>query len=317
MPPAQPESHGDDRSGDAPHAGRVADLVSRLNEADRPDDADSLDGSSRGSHYDSSVAFDTGDSLADSSRLVDEDQPTLDPPDGSQRSESPSLSNPDPGIRNAPSSRATLISTPIYRPTRRPPMAVLRVYDDDGRDAEVCRIRQTPFIIGRQDGELVIGHERQMSRRHARIDRVQEGDQWHWYLGDLKSTNGTFHRVKETRLEHGTEVLIAGELVRFLEPASGSSAKLVKVGPTSEEERVVLTDGTYLIGADAKACLPFLRSAPYLDPYHFRLERRVGRWWIVDLASTNHLWVAIQERTELINNAMFQIGEQRFSFHLP
>jgi pSer/pThr/pTyr-binding forkhead associated (FHA) protein len=195
-------------------------------------------------------------------------------------------------------------------------MAVLYLFDDDQRTYEPLRIRQTPFVIGRQDGDLVVGHERQMSRRHARIDRVQEGDIWRWYLGDLRSTNGTFIRTKQASLEDGVEVLLGGELVRFVDSGAGPPA-LVRIAPSSEEERITLSTGPHLVGSDPNVCLPFLRESRYLDPQHLRVEQVKGHWQIVDLSSTNGLWVAITKRTELVSGAAFQIGEQRFGFHLP
>lgn len=300
----------------------VSDVFARM---DRDDQADSVDSFSIDS-------VDGPSSLGDSSAWFDStnaasEQPTVEPLNGSSLPESswqlakesgePSLTDPKPGDRGATTSRSTLIATPAFRPTRRPPMAVLRVYDDDQRDAEPFRIRQTPFVIGRQDGDLVVGHERQMSRRHARIDRVQEGDTWRWYLGDLRSTNGTFLRTDQALLEDGVEVLIGGELVRFLESPSGGWPSLVKVAPSSEEERVVLEGESHRIGTDAATCLAFMQTNPFLDPNNYLVVRTGGRWRLTDLESTNHLWVAIGKRVELVNGAMFQIGEQRFGFHLP
>lgn len=229
----------------------------------------------------------------------------------------PSLSDPTASSSRARhSSRQTILATPLYRPTRRPPMAVLQLFDDDQRTYESVRIRQTPFVIGRQDGDLVVGHERQMSRRHARIDRVQEGDLWRWYLADLRSTNGTFIRTKQATLEDGVEVLVGGELVRFVDPGSGPPA-LVRIAPSTEEERITLSPGSHLIGSDPGLCLDFLRESRFLDPQHLRIQHSKGRWQIVDLSSTNGLWVAITKRSELVSGASFQIGEQRFGFRVP
>ncbi|QDT68173.1 FHA domain protein [Planctomycetes bacterium MalM25] len=300
----------------------VSDVFARM---DRDDQADSVDSFSIDS-------VDGPSSLGDSSAWFDStngasEQPTVEPPSGSfapdgswmvsKESGEPSLTDPTPGDRSATTPRSTLIATPTFRPTRRPPMAVLRVYDDNQRDAEPFRLRQTPFVIGRQDGDLVVGHERQMSRRHARIDRVQEGEAWRWYLGDLRSTNGTFVRTDQALLEDGVEVLIGGELVRFLESPSGGAPSLVKVAPSAEEERVLLPGKSHRIGTDAATCLAFMQTNPFLDPSHYLVERKGGRWRLTDMESTNHLWVAIGKRVELVDGSMFQIGEQRFGFHLP
>ena len=315
------------QAGKLADADKVSDALARMDEDDQADESAGLvllesdapsTGTASGSLF-ADESFDPQDGTVQEQDLptdttveLQEDQlaAAIDG-DGIDLSSQPSLSDPNP------SSRGTIIVTPRYRPTRRPPMALLRVYDDDLTGAEEFRVRQSPFIIGRQDGDLVIGHERQMSRRHARIDRVEEGETWRWYLGDLRSTNGTFVRVSDAWLDDGVEMLLAGELVRFNQPLGAKEASLTKVGPTSEEERIRLTEGDHLIGSDASVCLPFLQSSPFLDPSQIRLQSRNGRWRVIDLASTNHVMITVTKRAELTDGAIFQIGEQRFSFHLP
>lgn len=306
------------------------DVSSAIDRMARDDDADDADSFGVDSSADTPPALDSLDqesglhgsseapshgTLAEADLSVDS---TIELPEGDlDDSAEPSLSDPTASSGRARnSSRQTILATPLYRPTRRPPMAVIYVYDDDQRTYESVRVRQTPFVIGRQDGDLVVGHERQMSRRHARVDRVQEGDVWRWYLGDLRSTNGTFFRTKQVTLEDGVEVLLGGELVRFVDAGSGPPA-LVRIAPSSEEERITLSPGAHLIGSDASVCLPFLKEGRFLDPQHLRVEQVKGRWQVVDLSSTNGLWVSITKRTELVSGAAFQIGEQRFGFHLP
>lgn len=310
------------RAGQMARGDLAAEALGRMEKDDQLDEEDSFfDESGVPSSEADSADIDSSEpssqgTLPEQDLLVDSTQELPDEQLSTSDEAQPSLSDPDPSSSRFTSSRATLIQTPLFRPTRRPPMAILHVFDDDQIHYEGVRIRQTPFVIGRQDGDMVVGHERQMSRRHARIDRVQEGDVWHWYLGDLRSTNGTFIRTTQAILEDGVEVLLAGELVRFHEPASGPPV-LERVAPSTEPERVKLTPGSHLIGTDAGTCLPFLRDSPFLDPQHLRVDQVRGRWQIVDLASTNHLWVSIRKRTELISGSVFQIGEQRFGFHLP
>lgn len=314
------------RAGEMAREDLVSEVFSRMDRDDLADEADSfsvdsVDAPSQVS--DSSAWFDTSGAASNGLSKG----PTVESPSGSfapdgswlvaPESGEPNLTDPAMGERSAATPRSTLIATPLFRPTRRPPMAVLKVYDDNQRDSEAFRIRQTPFVIGRQDGDLVVGHERQMSRRHARIDRVQEGETWRWYLGDLRSTNGTFLKTEQAPLEDGVEVLLGGELVRFLESPSGGAPSLVKVAPSSEEERVVLSGDSNRIGTDTATCLPFMQTNRFLDPDHYLIERTDGRWRIVDLGSTNHLWVVISKKVELTAGSMFQIGEQRFGFELP
>lgn len=309
------------RAGQLAKEQRASEALIRMEEDDAAD-GDSFDDSSFDSPNPDSESLNLESSDAPSKGTVLEQPFSVDstvelPSDQVEPSdEQPNLSNVAPSSRRASTTQPTLVATPRYRPSRRPPMAVVRVYDDDQQGYEGVRIRQTPFVIGRQDGDLIVGHERQMSRRHARIDRVQENEVWRWYLGDLRSTNGTFLKTDQAALVNGTEVLIAGELVRYVETPDGKST-LVRVAPASEEEKITLVRGSHLIGTDTSACLPFLRDSSYLDPKHIKLEYGPSGWRVVDLGSTNHLWVAVTNRTELTAGTHFQIGEQRFEFCLP
>src|SRR5271157_4341310 len=47
-------------------------------------------------------------------------------------------------------------SATLFRPTVRPPVAVLTVCDDGKLDGEVIRIRDQRFVIGRSEGDLKI-----------------------------------------------------------------------------------------------------------------------------------------------------------------
>lgn len=210
-----------------------------------------------------------------------------------------------------------LITTPVFRPTQRPPAAVIQVFDDDQERAELVRVRRTPFDIGRQEGDLTIPHELQMSRRHARIDRRQISGQWNWYLRDLGSTNGTFVRARRVRLRDKDEVLLGADLVRFLQPGGPETAMLLKVAPGRHEEKVLLRPGTHWIGTSASQCLPLLQGSKFLDPRNLRIELdSQGQWRLFDCGSTNHVWVRVEE-VRLVDGCCFQAGEQRFSFHLP
>ncbi len=56
-----------------------------------------------------------------------------------------------------------------FRPSLRPPMAILCAYDDGQDTGETVRIRVPSFVIGRTAGDLVIPHDGGMSSRHAEI----------------------------------------------------------------------------------------------------------------------------------------------------
>ena len=82
----------------------------------------------------------------------------------------------------------------LFRPSLRPPTAVLIVCDDGSEEGETIRIRKERFVIGRTEGDLTIGHDSQISSRHAELRQVLVREKYRWILTDLKSTNGTYVR---------------------------------------------------------------------------------------------------------------------------
>ena len=109
--------------------------------------------------------------------------------------------------------------TAAFRPTLRPPMAVLHVLDDGDDAGEIVRIRPNSFVIGRVEGDLTIPHDGGISGRHVEISRRHENGEYCWYLKDLQSTNGTFVRASTVVLNHEQELLIGGRRFRFEVPA--------------------------------------------------------------------------------------------------
>ena len=54
-----------------------------------------------------------------------------------------------------------------YRPTVRPPAAILIMCDDGENSGEVFRLRSDRFIIGRTEGDLQLPDDEQISSRHV------------------------------------------------------------------------------------------------------------------------------------------------------
>jgi hypothetical protein len=300
-----------------------------MGEDDRRDEADGLDSTPSEA---SKLLQDTGPEPCESpsSTVAEQDQDivldsTLGLSSGALRRRAASY-RADEGSRSDVSEMTSdfgspaaggLLSTPVFRPSQRPPMAIIKIFDDDQESAELVRIRRTPFDIGRQEGDLTIPHELQMSRRHARIERRQVSGQCQWFLTDLRSTNGTFVRARRVRLQDKAELLLGSDLVRFLQPGGPETATLVKVAPGRYEDKVTLKPGVHWIGTAPNQCLPLLHGNKFLDPKHLRLEIDAqGQWRLFDCDSTNHVWVRVEE-VRLVDGCCFQAGEQRFSFHLP
>ena len=100
--------------------------------------------------------------------------------------EQPSLDSPDAVVR--------------FRPHQRPPMAIIELLDDAGDRGEEFRVRADSVTIGRTNANIVVPHDSQISGNHVKVSRRLVNSEYHWFLTDLTSTNGTFLRVARNNL---------------------------------------------------------------------------------------------------------------------
>ena len=115
----------------------------------------------------------------------------------------------------APPPPAAALSAVPFRPTVRPPVAVLTVFDDGKTDGESIRIRDHRFIIGRTEGDLCIPLDGRMSARHVEITHQVVGGLHRWVVTDLQSTHGMFVRVSRTALADKAEFQVGNGRYRF------------------------------------------------------------------------------------------------------
>ncbi len=206
-----------------------------------------------------------------------------------------------------------------FYPTTRPPMARLHVMDDNQSTGEWFRIRTTPCILGRVEGDIVVPHDSQMSGCHAQVTRDETAPgEYRWYLEDLNSTNGVFVAVDRIRLKSEDELLVGSRRFRFRQPpASAGPATLTEILPPNRDgERIELTEREHWIGRDPEVAAAFLHDDELLDARHARLTQQAdGRWVVQDSNSRNGVWYRVQ-RIPLVDTCRFQLGEQRFRFLL-
>ncbi len=208
---------------------------------------------------------------------------------------------------------------PTYRPSVRAPMGLVKLFHDGQPTYNQYPVMADRFRIGRVDGDLIVPHDFWMSGRHAEIQRRKNGDQFHWYLVDLNSTNGTFVQVDFAVLRHHDEVFLGQERYRFIHESQRAGLMHVTAG---SGEQWWIDGPTASIGSQLpighkpgqpSGLLSFAND-PYLDPVHAKLKSEPdGTWTIRDNRSRNGVWFRIKE-VEIPANAEFQLGEQRFGF---
>lgn len=90
-------------------------------------------------------------------------------------------------------------------------LATLTHVLSDGVDGTVYAVRTLPFVIGREEGNIVFGTDRYMSRKHAAIQQSANG----LVLVDLKSRNGTYVcRRGQISLGAGDIFMIGRQILR-------------------------------------------------------------------------------------------------------
>lgn len=230
----------------------------------------------------------------------------------------------------------------IFRPSRRPPFPILRIIDDGQRSAELIRIRCSPFVIGRLEGQVIIPLDNEISARHAELSLSDLHGQQLWRLRDLGSTNGTFVRVARALLIPGQALLLGSRRYSFeigdlpseapcqhsldtakttrewhvvsMQPSS-ITPMLQERSLTGEVNSYQLVRDENWIGRDGSNCNLTIDD-PLIDPKHARIFRDDrGRWHIEDAKSLNGVWVQVEE-VLLGRGGFFQCGEQRFLFEL-
>ena len=225
-----------------------------------------------------------------------------------------------------------------YRPTVRPPLPILTVFDDGRSDGEVIRIRQPKFTIGRTEGDLRFPIDGRMSSKHVEITHQVVGGRHRWVVTDLQSTHGLFVRVSRTALADRAEFLVGNGRYRFEAARAEQDATVDQVSgvgtsgrtqgldegagtfrpPALTEmigkevgNRLLLVKDEYWIGNDPRCqvCRP---DDPFCEARHARLYRGSRGQWLAEHDRTkNGLWLRM---SQIVAEAMiyFQVGEQRF-----
>ena len=212
-------------------------------------------------------------------------------------------------------------SATLYRPTVRPPIAVLTVCDDGKLDGEVIRIRDQRFVIGRTEGDLKIPIDGRISSRHVEITLQTVGGLHRWVVTDLQSTHGMFVRVSRTVLAERAEFLVGNGRYRFDSPQALADATVTQVAdpavsgapqagmgappvpPPGCHRADRLRDRQPDAPGQARVldrldptCSICRPDDPFCEPRHVRLFRSPkGSWYAEHNRTQNGLWLRMSQ----------------------
>jgi FHA domain len=232
---------------------------------------------------------------------------------------------------------AGLAASP-YRPTIRPPVPILTIFDDGKTEGEVIRIRSPRFTVGRSEGDLRFPLDGRMSSSHVEITHQVVDGLHRWVVTDLRSTHGMFVRVSKTVLADRAEILVGNGRYRFESNKPGSSETAEDLPGTSNAgetqglddgpgpfrppsltellgkeigNRLLLIKDQYWIGSDP-SCALCRADDPFCEPKHVRLHRNSkGVWGAEHNKTQNGLWLRMVQ-IAVDSMIQFQVGEQRF-----
>lgn len=235
-------------------------------------------------------------------------------------------------------SKPSLNATQKYRPSVRPAMALLDVFDDGQRDAERIRIRQDVTTVGRQGSDVCIPHDAAIADLHLKIVREAVGARWRWSLV-AEPMCKLFVRARRTRLRQGSEFLagsnqfqfragmkasaaskdeLAARLVRGSIPGASldtslDCASIIALTGSKKDRPLWLLGAEFWIGR-APDCSLCLADDPFLAQHHVRLAKQEsGEWQALTNKVPNGLWIRV-ESISVQSTCTFQIGEQRMRF---
>jgi pSer/pThr/pTyr-binding forkhead associated (FHA) protein len=225
--------------------------------------------------------------------------------DGSHEAAKPAAVPPTPLAGNGDSRDE---QTESWLPSLRPPVPILWILDDGQQTGEAVRVRKTPWIIGRSQGDVRIVHDDLMSDPHAGVVWRQPS----FVVQDLKSASGVFVRVVRALLTAGQEIRVGRGCYRFEDPG-----QLVAVDRAAVREPLRWVGKDAWVGRDPGAGGVLLADDPTLNARHARLvQAPSGCWYILDNHSRNGIWLRMPEIA--VDSVMeFLLGEQRFELQIP
>ncbi len=207
-----------------------------------------------------------------------------------------------------------------------PTVVCLERLDPDGTIHTSRKLKPGRFIIGREDGDILLNHDTAVSPWHAQLVVRRNGV----FLKDMNARNRVHVRIrKETPLEHGDSILLGATRLIFNNRWDAPSTPhhdddtvamgtegyddparllLVRAGGHTVAVHFIgqsLTLGSELFGKDAR-----------IDGQHARIERTEKGFVLTDLGSKEGTFIAIRQEIELKDGETFQVGRTRFRLTL-
>jgi pSer/pThr/pTyr-binding forkhead associated (FHA) protein len=209
----------------------------------------------------------------------------------------------------------------------------LTIQDDQGTPPVVVHFVRDEYTIGRDEGNAVRLTERNISRQHARMQRIGND----WRLHDLGSYNGCYvngARVAETQaLQHGDLIQLGDYRLSIEDEAAGAGRtdgvltlpgrpgintqadRLVMMAGPGQGQEFVLNAERMVLGRGEECDISI--NHPSVSRVHAEIRRiGEGRYEFVDLGSANGIRVngAEMPSTLLDGRDVIELGDVFLKF---
>ncbi len=240
----------------------------------------------------------------------------------------------DSGDAHSPPPLNSSTGADKFHPVKRPPMALLHIFDDGRDTSETIRIRGDQTTIGR-NADVSIAHDPDIADQHAHIIRARSRNKYSWSVKDLEASSGLFVRVKKAILSDSAEFLAGSYRYKFCgaSPISHGNEKLrarldagsipgqsmfqsevaypsIQRIQAESEDRLWLIAEDYWIGRD-KSCGLCVPDDRLLADKHVQVTKTSNGWQLASYGVTNGFWVRMKQ-VGVSKSCTFQLGEQRF-----
>jgi pSer/pThr/pTyr-binding forkhead associated (FHA) protein len=263
--------------------------------------------------------------------------PAAPVPAASAAPAAPAAPSPAPGLvpRAAPSAGGGPgeVRTDNFGAVALQPAPQLVTILKDGSEGPCHRLAGEVTDIGRYEGQVALPDDPYLSPRHARI--LRRGDRY--YLRDLGSVNGVYHRIREPAEMHHGDVVLIGQQVLRLEVLTDAEVSLgpvmhygVMLFGTPEQPRLarlvqLTSEGVprdvfhlyrdeTVVGRESGDVV--FTDDVFLSRRHvaFRLDRAQRRVTVRDLGSSNGTLLLFRGEREIVDGDIFRIGHHLFRF---
>lgn len=212
-------------------------------------------------------------------------------------------------------------------------LAKLVAINRNGNDGEIFYINETTFDIGRSQGQIQFPHDPYLSDRHCRYI-LNNGK---WFLQDLQSLNGIYHRLQEPyEVRNGDQFLVGSQILFFelLNETEKNMSPAVEHGvlflgsilkvPWARLRQVSMAGVTrdiyflyrskIIIGRETADIL--FPDDEFMSRQHLAFTLTGDRATVHDLGSSNGTYVRIRELYEIKPTDVIRIGEQLLRFEV-